>query len=333
MRSLIQILLISCALLQAMDPVPTQIGDTTNMASKLTTDCSAIEGCAKCFESDAKLICFECSPNYIRDTRESSSNQCWKLAPREIIGYGRDCIVCYEGNYPLGGNCYPCPYKCKSCHYDASANGPICDECKPKVANTPGYDLSLDCSCSHGLSIDDNENVKNCFCNDENMFTYVNEDGKLGCYDCDLCYRNFKNCQGKGECPTKTFDPLTCDSCNKVDIESLSKDKIELSICCQDCDITCETCSGPKKEDCITCRNEGDQLFEWVESEKQCMCVCHSKEVVEDGVVKCICNEGRAAKEFTDQVSGKISIQCLCKDGTREADAPNKDGIVECVPL
>jgi hypothetical protein len=116
-----------------------------------------------------------------------------------------------------------------------------------------------------------------------------------------------------------------------VDYDLLSKDKIESTICCQDCDITCETCSGPGRDDCITCRNEGDQLFEWVESEKECMCVCHSMEVVEGDIIKCICNEGREAKEVSDPFSGKISIQCLCKEGTTNAEKPNKDGIIECV--
>jgi hypothetical protein len=195
------------------------------------------------------------------------------------------------------------------------------------MAGTPGYNASDDCSCKNGLSIDDDENVKFCFCNDKDQFTYESEEGKVGCYECDLCFRNFPNCKEKGTCPTQTYDPLKCEKCTQVSLDDLSTDELEPSICCQKCDITCETCSGPTRDDCITCRSEGEQLFEWVEEEKQCLCVCHSKEVVEGESVKCVCNEGREAT-LVDGV-----YQCVCKEGSVDAEAADKDGIVQCVQI
>jgi proprotein convertase subtilisin/kexin type 5 len=324
MKSIIALAILSLALLQAI--TPTQVGDSIDKVSNIAeTDCSSIDGCLKCFMAES-LLCYQCKETYIWETRDTASGQCWKYTPREISGYGRDCIVCNETNYPMDKKCYPCPFKCKACHYDPAKDAPVCDGCKSPMAGTPGYDVNDDCSCKNGLSIDDDENVKYCFCNDENKFTFVREDGKVGCFECDLCYRNFPNCKGKGECPTKTYDPLICEKCKNVDINDLSNSQIELSICCQDCDITCETCYGPGRDNCKTCRSEGEQLFEWIESEKQCMCVCHSKEVVDGDYVKCVCNDGREAT----QVDG--IYQCLCKAGTHNADKADSDGVVACVP-
>ena len=87
--------------------------------------------------------------------------------------------------------------------------GQYADICKPDTAQTPGYSTTKNCSCQYGLSIDDDEEVKACFCNDENMFTYKDENG-LGCYECGVCFRNFLNCKNKGECPARTYDPLNC---------------------------------------------------------------------------------------------------------------------------
>ena len=327
MKSLTVLALISLALLESMKPDLKQVGGNSLIGSSLFSnqDCADI-GCARCFTYDTVMTCYECKEGFLWFQKG-----CIKVTPRQIIGYGRDCIVCLVGNYPYQGTCHPCPYKCKTCHYDENANGPICDTCKPATADTPGYDPNNDCSCKYGLSIDDNENVKACFCNNENMFTYVNKDG-IGCYECDLCFRNFPNCKGNGVCPTKTYDPLTCENCKRVDIETLSNSAIEASICCKDCDITCETCSGPGRENCKTCRNEGEQIFEWVESEQQCLCVCHSKEVIENDILKCVCNDGREAKLVVDKEDQtKQSYQCVCKEGTTDADKPNKDGIVECI--
>jgi hypothetical protein len=318
------LLIIALALLET--PNLSQIGTSISLTEDRSANCASIPGCANCFLAD-KLICYECSADYIRETRSGETGQCWKYTPREISGYGRDCVICNETNYPKDGQCFPCPFKCKACHYDATAKVPVCDTCKPDLANTPGYNTKDDCSCKDGLSIDDDENVKYCFCNDANEFTFVGDDGTVGCYECGTCFRNFPNCKGKGTCPTKTFDPLTCTSCNKVDMDLLSNSKVEPTVCCQDCDITCETCSGPDRDDCITCRSEGEQLFEWVEEEKQCLCVCHSKEVVEGAVVKCVCNEGRVAT-----LVGSV-YQCVCKSGTVDAAAADKDGIVQCVPI
>ena len=329
MKSLIVLSLISLALLQSMKADLDQVGGNSLYTDGLFSneECAGM-GCNRCFIYDTVMTCYDCKEDYIR----SPSKGCWQYKPREISGYGRDCIVCLEGNYPFQGKCFPCPYKCKACHYESTANGPICDTCKPDTAQTPGYNFDDDCSCKYGLSVDENEFVKACFCNDENMFTYANENGGVGCYKCGLCFRNFPNCKDKGTCPTKTYDPLTCENCKKVNIEDISSSAIDSSICCKDCDITCETCSGPGRENCITCRNEGEQIFEWVETEQQCMCVCHSKEVVENGVVKCVCNEGREAKLVADKDDvNKQSYQCVCKEGTTDAEKPNKDGIVECI--
>ena len=314
------LLLLSLALLD--NPVPTQVGDSVPQVGSLTTECSSVAGCSKCFMAD-KMICYECMTDYIRESRPGETGQCWKYTPREISGYGRDCVSCGEMNYPKDGKCFPCPFKCQTCVYDPIKKGPSCKTTKPPTGRTPGYEP--DGSCTDGLSIDDDENVKYCYCNDANDFTLVGSDGTVGCYECSTCFRNFPNCKGKGVCPTKTFDPLTCTSCDKVDIDTLKTDAIELSVCCQDCDITCETCSGPDRDDCITCRSEGEQLFEMVDG--QCMCVCHSKEVVEGDNVKCVCNEGREAKLDAAGV-----YQCMCKEGTVDAAAADKDGVVQCVP-
>jgi hypothetical protein len=317
------LLLITLALLEVPELIP--VGSPVSLSGDRDDDCGAIPGCVNCFMAD-KLICYACDTGFIRETRSGETGQCWKYTPREISGYGRDCVICNETNYPKDGQCFPCPFKCKACHYDEAKAGPVCDSCKPDMAGTPGFKLDEDCSCTSGLSIVDDENVKYCFCNDANKFTFVGDGGKVGCFECGTCFRNFPNCQGKGECPTQTYDPLTCTSCDQVDMESLSSEIVEPSVCCQECDITCETCSGPDRDDCITCRSEGEQLFEWVEEEKQCLCVCHSKEVIEGDKVKCVCNEGREAQ----QVDGVY--QCVCKAGTVDAPAADKDGIVICVP-
>jgi hypothetical protein len=315
------LLLITLALLQR------PVGNSIDFVGDRGTDCTAIPGCANCFTADSKLICYECSANYIRETRPGETGQCWKYTPREISGYGRDCVVCNETNYPKDGLCFPCPFKCKACHYDPKKEKPVCDGCKNLKAGSPGYDDTNDCSCKNGLSIDDDENVKFCYCNDADMFTFVGDDGKVGCYECDLCYRNFPNCKNKGTCPTQTYDPLTCEKCTQVSYDELSNDKLEPSICCQKCDVTCETCSGPGRDNCKTCRSEGAHLFEWVEEEQQCLCVCHSKEVIVGEDVTCVCNEGREAT-LVDSV-----YQCVCKSGTQDAAAADKDGIVQCVPI
>ena len=324
MKSIVALAIISLALLQELY-VPTQVGNSVDLVSDITGDCSSIEGCEKCFTAADSLVCYQCKAPYIWETREGEAGQCWQYKPREISGYGRDCIVCNETNYPKDKKCFPCPFKCKACHYDASNDAPVCDGCISAMAGTPGYNENDDCSCKNGLSIDDDENVKACFCNDENKFTFVGEDGKVGCYECDLCYRNFPNCQGKLDCPTKTYDPLTCERCTQVSLGDLSIDKIEPTICCQKCDITCETCYGPGRDKCKTCRSEGEQLFEWIESEQQCMCVCHSKEVVDGDYVKCVCNEGRTAT-LVDNV-----YQCLCMAGTHNAEKADSNGVVACV--
>ena len=324
MKSLIALAILSLALLQSMGP--NQVGDFVQEVTDITADCSNIDGCAKCFIAAGEAICYQCQDTYIWETRDNMVGQCWKYTPREISGYGRDCIVCNKTNYPKDKKCFPCPFRCDACHYDVSKDAPVCDGCKPAMAGTPGYNAKDDCSCTKGLSIDDDENVKYCFCNDENMFTYKDENG-VGCYECDVCYRNFPNCKGKGECPTKTYDPLTCTNCKGtgVNIDELPADKIDLSLCCKDCDITCETCGGPGRDNCIKCRSEGEQLFEMVEG--QCMCVCHSKEVTDGDYVKCVCNDGREPQK---DVAGVF--QCVCKEGTHDAEKADADGVLACIP-
>lgn len=347
------IAIIAIALCLDINP---DIHEYATITTPLTTTCND-PNCNKCFTVDTFERCYECKPvaNTIFDFR-TNGYTCWNAAIREISGFGRSCVVCGEGNYPdASGICHPCPYKCKTCALNAESLVK-CTECKSSIGIVGGYNTDDDCSCKYGLNMDDGETVKTCFCNSQNYFTY-NVDGKHACVECIMCTRNFDNCKvslATKECPQYKYDPTKCDSktnaCQKVEIDDFLNTKLVDELCCKDCDSTCDYCSGPDELDCIGCKSTATEAFEWVDLEKKCLCVCHSKETIVNNVKTCVCedtremvdvcdlaNAERAKSEGFDSsvdctVASPAKYQCLCKSGYISTVKPNSNGEIVCSP-
>ena len=316
MKSIALLLTICLSFSQSMD-------DYDAVYYSLLDNCE--NGCLKCW-SDTASSCYSCLEGYIFG--EKGVTTCYKPDLRSIIGYGRQCAACGEGNYlDEKFHCKPCPYKCKGC--ELNQNKELhCTVCKGNISNTYGYILEENCSCVYG----DELHNKGCYCNDISRFIEYNEDKTAqACKPCTHCDRRHKNCKNylaNIECEDAlkyTYDPL--------DIESQLIEDLEADICCQPCDETCKTCKGPTQKDCKTCRNE--DLYEMVKDE--CMCVCNAGWVTKtDGSHECKCLFGTVKTDVCDgqpcldSTMEEARYQCLCPNDTIKSSM-NADGSFECL--
>jgi hypothetical protein len=325
MKAIALQLILALALMQALKPIFYE-----TMQFSKSEDCQI--GCEECW-NNPQNSCLTCSKGYIFGMNDT--NQCYKYASRQIIGYGRQCAVCGQGNYvDENGMCNPCPYKCQACILENSEVK--CTKCKPNIGETDGYLLGEDCSCTYG----DTVHNTGCYCNNITKYIAIDpqdSNGKQACENCDHCTRHYKNCR-------QYMVNLKCEDVEKytydpTDYEPELFDDPDSNLCCKECDISCKTCNGTSDDDCITCRNE--DLFEMVEANHKCMCVCDADWVPATmytihGVFeshKCECAHGTVK---TDTCIGKavcdegIRFQCLCPEGKKKGPV-NADGSSECI--
>ena len=251
--------------------------------------------CASCWNDpneafEKSEICYSCATGYI-----FSEKKCYKPNNRAIIGYGRECVVCGLHNYKTENfHCLPCDYQCNTC--EGAANN--CIDCRN------GYLHSPKCDCLLGEEINEK-----CFCNIENY--YITFD-KTECLPCTEETRN------ETKCPNK------CDKLHHY----LPDEK---TIKCPPCHYSCNECDGTSDVSCRPpdgddnkwkCNNE--DLFEEVEGQTKCYCVCHAIFDVD----KCICEPNRI-KGIDPNEPESHKYQCICPPPFHELDTL-ANGTVPC---
>jgi len=156
-------------------------------------------------------------------------------------------IECDENEF-LDDNdtCRTCAYECSSCW------GPGNDQC---YECDDGFELQeLDfgefiCRCPTGLYLDNN----NCVACDDNCYDCLEAaDDCIACADPrELQYSN-----GKGECVCKSGWEEVGTECEitKINDCGFVNQYVDEDETCQDCDISCGTCSGPEYYECLLCK-------------------------------------------------------------------------------
>ena len=224
-------------------------------------DCDS--ACVTCFGKDNPNFCFECKPSYIWQ-----DYKCTLFDSRKIPGVNRPCVQCGPYNYVTSDyKCKACPFPCITC--DAAG----CFTCKTEL----GFALNVatkKCECLKGYFKDGK-----CLCQDD--LHYVDKDGN--CVECKKGTRGIGNCFPP--CPKNTYE-ITVNQC-------------------EPCHYSCGVCYGKEDTECEPPVIPGDNTdgcrhdlgFEYMSSEKRCMCICNSYEQDE----ACHCSEG-----YTENLVNKV---------------------------
>ncbi|KAL4452947.1 hypothetical protein ABPG74_002512 [Tetrahymena malaccensis] len=205
--------------------------------------------------------CSQCSHN--RDPNNGCNCLCgfYKQNPTD-----ESCIeLPKKSRVQLNGQC-----KCKQGFYEN--NQPDCDECLQKCVTCvnktscqicqQGRDISNDCQCLSGYY----------------EFTPAAPTCGKCDYQCSECATNANNCT---KCRGDRINPPQCQ-CPIFKYDNNNEEK------CQDCDITCQTCSGSSSTNCLTCMS--DRIFN-------------------QEYKTCVCKEG-LYHVFQDRKCGQCSQQC-----------------------
>ena len=212
------------------------------------------ENCQRCFDADTTFniggssLCYECVDKKGIFWVEGKCKEVTEV--RSIIGWGRTCAACGQGNYwsTKVMSCLPCTYEAAYC-----INGNCCDENRDyNCTDTFSIDPKTErCSCSKG---DLFKIYKKCNCvGQENVYITIEDDQSVKCNKCtDKCN---KGCE-KYECGTGYY----LDGCE-----------------CKKVHYSCLNGTGPSETECTVCKSP----FEFVQldlNNKVCLCPCCSHE-------------------------------------------------------
>ncbi|NWX95910.1 PCSK5 convertase, partial [Nothoprocta ornata] len=221
---------------------------------------SCITSCPDGFYLDkSKIVCRKCSENCKTCVEFQICTEC----KHGLSLHGSKCAIrCEEGKYHSGSDCEPCHRSCATC---AGA----------------GVDSCI--NCTQGYFMEDGRCVQSC-----SSGYYLDHSTESGYKTCKRCDASCVECSGHGDrnctsCPSGyNLDSGACvvgtvckdateeswaegGFCMLVKKNNLCQRKVLQQLCCrtweylddsqkcQLCEVSCEKCIGPERDNCISC--------------------------------------------------------------------------------
>ncbi|KAL4470956.1 hypothetical protein ABPG72_013543 [Tetrahymena utriculariae] len=214
--------------------------------------------CSQCsYNRDPNNGC-DCLCGYYK--KDPTSEQCEQL-PKKSREISNGKCQCKQGFYEsnnLNSDCIECLQKCVTC-----VNNNSCQICQQ------GRDINNDCQCQIGYY----------------EYTPVAPTCGKCQYQCSECITSADNCT---KCRGDRINPPQCQ-CPIYKFDDDSEEK------CQDCHITCKTCSGSSSTNCLTCLS--DRIFN-------------------QSIKSCTCKQG-LYHVFKDRECGKCSQECFTCENSK----------------
>ncbi|KAL4491179.1 hypothetical protein ABPG73_013248 [Tetrahymena malaccensis] len=257
-----------------------------------------------------KSLCQTCidstSCQVCKDSYYLSDNVCLPCYNncKNCSGPGKDqCIICLNNYYLSVNTCLPCDNTCYSC------SGPGKDQCIQCLNNNQFISEKLNNICDPNCDLTQGQYIDQSIPNQKH---------------CKMCISYCKTCSNS----------TSCQAC--IDNYFLSENT------CLPCDNTCQSCSGPGKDQCIQCLNNNQFISEKLKNvcdpncdltqgqyidqsnpnQKHCkMCISYCK----------TCSNSTSCQTCMDKyyLSGNICLPC---DSTCQSClGPGNDQCIQCL--
>ncbi|EAR93926.2 H-type lectin domain protein (macronuclear) [Tetrahymena thermophila SB210] len=211
--------------------------------------------------------CYDCDPSCSSCNEPSNNNctYCKSLLNRSIVG---NICACNEGYYEDSSKiCQKCFPSCLTC------NGPLstqCLSCKNYIYQNTCYDTP-----PPGTYCDSTTKQQKCIACIQPNCSQCNKNGCINCQsgfrindfgECVYCdNKMYANQAGICNIPCKEG----CKICTSQD------NCIKLDDTYKNCDVSCQTCTGPSASQCASC-SSNTRLFDT--TNKTCMCITNFEE-------------------------------------------------------
>ncbi|ELP83819.1 hypothetical protein EIN_241960, partial [Entamoeba invadens IP1] len=194
------------------------ICNNTFYLDELTKQCvSCDSSCLTCVETSTK--CLSCPPNMYLSNYKCNTNNELKMKCDRYASFGSGCVVCKDGYYRVGLDCFKCDQKCKTCNNKYS-----CLTCNSTNYKTNGGDCLPQ------------SDIVGCAVN-------VTQSGCLKCQD-GYHIANTNECQKCNDnCNTCTTTRNKCTSCVNSRVLLANKSCVGLSQVSKCKEITHSKCS------------------------------------------------------------------------------------------
>ncbi|KAL4481587.1 hypothetical protein ABPG74_007676 [Tetrahymena malaccensis] len=241
-----------------------------------------------CKQDQNFFTCQTCKNQLCQECQIADSSKCISCPQNQYL-YQDNCFQSQPNStYCQDGKCYDCDSLCSSCNGPSNTN---CTACKVETYRSL---VGTQCLCKEGYYEDTNKNCKQCSkicltCNgpsDKQCLTCKNYIYQNTCYDnppphsyCDHGYTlndsgDCVYCDNKMYANSLGICILPCKQGCKI---CISIDKcIYLDDTYKNCDVSCQTCSGPSSSECVSC-SSNTRFFD--STSNTCKCIANFEEV------------------------------------------------------
>ncbi|KAL4481586.1 hypothetical protein ABPG74_007675 [Tetrahymena malaccensis] len=228
-----------------------------------------------CEQSQNFFTCQQCTNLNCQECQKSDLNICTSCKQSQFL-YKGDCVQSQpDSTYCQDNKCQDCDISCSSC------NGPSNNNCITCKAGTNRSLVGTQCLCNEGYYEDTSKTCQQCSTtcltcsgpSDKECLTCKNYIYQNTCYDsppsgtyCDPSTKQCNKCdQTCSACSGPNNNNCTqCDSSKRLSLTASNTcacpdnqfiDNSTGSVQCSNCNSLCKTCSGPDKNNCLSCLN------------------------------------------------------------------------------